>query len=424
MDDDEQVIHAFMRLFAGSSTVVETAMTSASAEHKARSQRFDTIIVDLNLGYELGTQTISSLAKVQPDAVFILTTGAGEHSIPNSDADSVVTCVLHKPLTPAAVFSAVKRERLELESPAAPNGMTALVVGAPNESERATVELQRIFQGARILRAETLAEVPTASAGCEVDLCLVSPAIKDCRGLEGLHRLRQHLPSSAVVVLANDFDQARVARFLRHGADDVVTLDSLARGDSDRVVQLACERRRARQQLIAGAQVDPLTGLITRQALRPRFDRARDLAARFTTKVGLVFIDLDGFKQVNDTLGHAAGDQLLAEIAGRMKAGLRGVDTLARIGGDEFVLLAERVSSMADLEGVAERLRQAVATPVTLHGQAVTVGASCGLSLFPEDAGDLDALQAIADARMYENKRERKPTAAKRSASPHVTVMA
>ena len=166
------------------------------------------------------------------------------------------------------------------------------------------------------------------------------------------------------------------------------------------------------EELKHRALTDPLTGLPNRllfedrltHALR-RHDRAEESRAeRDAGKLAVLFVDLDGFKPVNDSLGHAAGDQVLKEAAQRLRAVGRESDTLARIGGDEFVMLAEDAETMADCVALARRLVDALAKPFEIGDQRVEISGSIGVVVYP-DQGHRDKLVANADAAMYAAKR-------------------
>jgi diguanylate cyclase (GGDEF)-like protein len=119
----------------------------------------------------------------------------------------------------------------------------------------------------------------------------------------------------------------------------------------------------------------------------------------------VLLIDLDGFKAVNDRHGHAAGDALLVETAQRLTALVRGVDTVARVGGDEFVLILDHLISRSDLDAFKAKLALAVSQPVVLDGDvSVCVAASIGIAMFPDDAQDAEALLQVADRGMYHEK--------------------
>lgn len=174
---------------------------------------------------------------------------------------------------------------------------------------------------------------------------------------------------------------------------------------ADRVMA-AQEQARAEQaaQLLHLAYHDGLTGLPNRRSFGERLDQMLALARRHHHPAALMFIDLDGFKAVNDSLGHAAGDQLLQAVAGRVLACLREGDLLFRMGGDEFTVVLPRVAAASDADIVARRVLAEVARPVPLAGASAVVGASIGIALFPVDATDADALLRLADDAMYTAK--------------------
>lgn len=152
------------------------------------------------------------------------------------------------------------------------------------------------------------------------------------------------------------------------------------------------------------AQHDFLTGLPNRVLLVDRLNQTMALARRNGTKAALLFVDLDRFKQVNDSLGHDAGDELLKVVAGRLKACVRETDTVCRQGGDEFVLLLGAVHDMRDAGQVAEKILASCTQPYLIRGHEAHIGASIGISLFPDDGTDADALTRNADAAMYHAK--------------------
>ena len=152
------------------------------------------------------------------------------------------------------------------------------------------------------------------------------------------------------------------------------------------------------------AHYDPLTGTPNRRLLSDRLDQAILHAGRSGKSLAVSFLDLDGFKAINDQYGHVAGDQLLIGVSDNLKNVLRGGDTLARLGGDEFVLLLADIASPEECSQVLERVLQAVALPVELDGQRFSVSASIGVSLYPQDHSDADTLLRHADQAMYAAK--------------------
>ncbi len=167
---------------------------------------------------------------------------------------------------------------------------------------------------------------------------------------------------------------------------------------------------RSERDRLEQAMTDELTGLPSRRLLKDRLEQAVLNAKREgpQAEVGLLVLDLDRFKEVNDTLGHSLGDRLLAEVANRLRATLRENDTVARLGGDEFAVLVSHDDPSGDIQ-VAEKVLRAFAQPVALDGLLLTVGASIGIARFPADGDDPERLLRCADVAMYHSKRNRLP---------------
>ncbi|TDK59256.1 PAS domain S-box protein [Sapientia aquatica] len=161
-------------------------------------------------------------------------------------------------------------------------------------------------------------------------------------------------------------------------------------------------------QLNRLANYDSLTGMPNRKLLMDRLQHAISQAKRNKTSIAVIFLDLDGFKPVNDTYGHETGDKLLIEIAKRLSTNLRECDTVARIGGDEFVLLIPQLEHPDHYELALQRILNSINQPVHAGGQTVTVSASIGLSQYPSDATDPDILLRLADQSMYYAKQNGK----------------
>lgn len=149
---------------------------------------------------------------------------------------------------------------------------------------------------------------------------------------------------------------------------------------------------------------DSLTGLANRVLLDGRFRQAAESARRDGHRLALLYLDLDDFKPVNDQYGHEAGDRTLCAIADRLKGFVRQSDTVARVGGDEFVIVLGRVSTVDDAIGVAQKIVDALAQPLALDGHTLALGGSIGIAIFPDDAMELYELMRLADRAMYEVK--------------------
>jgi diguanylate cyclase (GGDEF)-like protein len=241
----------------------------------------------------------------------------------------------------------------------------------------------------------------------------------------------------AVLALAPDEDAVEQARALARRLPEIPIVAVDGRGDCDPGTLAACgvqehlpelcaccpksprlapalrwavERRRLTAQVERlqreserHALHDPLTGLPNRQLFQDRLAHLLARHSRTGSGFALLFLDLDGFKRVNDTLGHAAGDRLLIEVARRLRAALRDSDTCARWGGDEFLLALEEVASPEAAVRVAQKLLRALAFPIPGAGEA-RIGASVGISICPRDGRDAALLIRRADEAMYRAK--------------------
>jgi diguanylate cyclase (GGDEF)-like protein len=170
------------------------------------------------------------------------------------------------------------------------------------------------------------------------------------------------------------------------------------------------DRRQAAEELLQLAHHDALTGLANRRLFEVRLKQAM-ANARVSNKRGvLMYFDLDGFKKVNDTLGHEWGDELLKEVAKRLKNCLRESDTVCRLGGDEFTIVAENVNRTQDATAIANKILNQISQPFSFEGKQATVGVSIGIVFFTGANYDIDKLIRQADAAMYEAKQNRKGT--------------
>ncbi|MDX1464265.1 MAG: EAL domain-containing protein [Halomonas sp.] len=168
--------------------------------------------------------------------------------------------------------------------------------------------------------------------------------------------------------------------------------------------------RENEEQVRRLAYYDPLTRLPNRRLLEDRLELAIRHARRQQQRLAVIFLDLDHFKQVNDALGHAVGDELLLKVSQRLRAQLREDDTLARQGGDEFIVLLNEIEEVEEVTRVARRLVESVSSPFEMGGQVFRVGCSLGISLYPDDSDQVETLVRQADAAMYRAKQEGRNT--------------
>ena len=236
------------------------------------------------------------------------------------------------------------------------------------------------------------------------DLILLDLQMPGMDGFEVLANLKEIEPDGYVPVLAVTAHPAHKVRALQSGARDFVSKPFDVAEVLMRVHNLL-EVRLLNQALEALALNDPLTGLANRRLLADRTSMAIVHARRNRGAMALVYLDLDDFKQINDTLGHGVGDALLKEAARRLVATVREEDTVARLGGDEFMIALWDVSGPDYATQAASRVIEAVSAPYDIEGRAVGMSASAGVAIYPIHGGDADALMRSADLALYAAKR-------------------
>ncbi|MCG3201285.1 MAG: hypothetical protein NFCOHLIN_01151 [Gammaproteobacteria bacterium] len=170
------------------------------------------------------------------------------------------------------------------------------------------------------------------------------------------------------------------------------------------------ERREAEARIHQLALFDTLTGLPNRTLFRGRLERALARAEQHELQLGVLFVDLDRIKSINDTLGHAAGDQMLREVGKRLGAAIGEHDTVARLGGDEFLIMVPDLGATADVTRLAERILAGLAAPCEIQGHTLHVTASIGVSIYPRDGRDAETLQKHADVALYKAKEQGRNT--------------
>lgn len=291
----------------------------------------------------------------------------------------------------------------------------ALVGGSPVQRER----LEKALKASRLATFEVEQrelEGPFGAQSLRPDGCdslvllaeTTTQALMRLRELQGLN-----LP---LVLLLDQFDPASVELLRREGASEVldrrhVELPDL--GLLERCLEWAVERqslstdlRRARELSVHLAHHDTLTDLPNRQFFRARLRQLIAQAERSHGQLAILFLDLDRFKQINDTLGHVVGDRLIQEVARRIQGCIRSADSASRCGGDEFNLILSDVRRGQDAARVAKKIAQSIAEPMHIDGHELFSSCSIGISLFPMDGHDVDTLVRNADVAMYQAKSE------------------
>jgi diguanylate cyclase (GGDEF)-like protein/PAS domain S-box-containing protein len=205
-------------------------------------------------------------------------------------------------------------------------------------------------------------------------------------------------------VLEDEFIRKDGSRFWCSVSGAAIDRNDPVHGECVFVYADVTERKLQEERIRELSQVDPLTGLPNRRRFNDRLAHAILHAQRTDEPVALMVLDLDGFKDVNDMRGHAAGDEVLVTVAKRLRESFRAVDTVARLGGDEFVVVLEGRFSRQDLERLAAKAIAAVCAPVVVDGAPLGVGVSVGIGVFPRSRGLRRRILVAADTAMYEAK--------------------
>ena len=298
-------------------------------------------------------------------------------------------------------------------------------------------EAQRSEEGLRARFGDRLAVVHVATMAQAIrslmempfDAVVLELAVGDASGMATLAGVRGAAPTVPVVVFARSLDEALALRALRAGAQECLAKENTPPDGLARMLGYAMERQRRLATLEAAhsdaahrATHDPLTGLANRELFLAQLERALAFGARYARKTGLLFVDLDGFKEINDTLGHAKGDVLLRGVSSRLLQCVRRSDAVARLGGDEFVVLLPDVTSRRDVAYVRDTILDCLQAPLDLgDGQSLVVEASVGAAMSPIDGVSADELLAAADAAMYRDKFDRRGA---RTSTPTLGVAA
>ena len=251
--------------------------------------------------------------------------------------------------------------------------------------------------------AERLSHGLEFLANHQAALVLLDLSLPDSLGLETFAKVFAHSPSVPIIVLTGTDDATVALKAVKGGAQDYLVKGKLDRELLVRSMQYSIERKRYQVQLEHQANYDALTGLPNRTLLHDRLRQAV-FAQRNVRAIAVVFIDLDHFKVVNDSLGHSVGDELLKSMAERLRSVLRDGDTVARLGGDEFVLILNDQNNEEVVFRAMQRITAKVNQPHSVEGKELYITCSAGISLHPQDGPDVDTLLKNADVAMYRAK--------------------
>ena len=415
VDDDPAAARGMRRVLRQAGMDVEVAHSGDEALQRVKETEFGVILSDLRMPGMDGASLVAEVCKLRPEQAFVLVTGAADLDL---DLEGVprdaVMAVVAKPWDALHLVEVVKRclrlgvERQRASDPKIVAVGTPLLLLEDNEMDVALTKAHLDASGQLFAPYvySRLGDALESFSHRHYRGALVDLSLPDARGLDVVRALHAAAPDLPPVVLSGLDDEAVAAEALEIGAEEYVLKHEADPKRLRIALDHAGRRKRAEQKLAYLAFHDQLTGLSNARHLRDRLGQALGRCHRRNTSCALLFMDLDGFKEVNDQYGHDAGDRLLQFVAQRLHEAVREYDTLARLGGDEFAVLLEDVSARQSLVEVAERVLAALKRPIPVSDGTVEVSASLGIATYPQAARGAEALLKAADVAMYEAKAE------------------
>ncbi|MES2822450.1 MAG: EAL domain-containing protein [Pseudomonadota bacterium] len=240
----------------------------------------------------------------------------------------------------------------------------------------------------------------------EFDVALLDFFWGDLSARDLLNAAKVQANITPIVVMTDEMEIEVDRDIIRAGASDYLIKGQIGHQLLERTLRYAIERKQTEQHLARLAHYDQLTDIPNRILFRDRLEHVLNLANRDKTSFALMFIDLNGFKLVNDNFGHDVGDVIIRICAERLNACLRRSDSVARIGGDEFTLLLTHIENSTDVAHIAEKIIEIISEPATINGYEVAVGCSIGIAIYPQAGHDAEGLLKNADMAMYKAKQE------------------
>lgn len=287
--------------------------------------------------------------------------------------------------------------------------ITILLVEDSNaEAKLITRAIEASIKQCHIHHVTRIADAMGMLHSRQFDVVLLDRSLPDADGLSGLKAVQSQSPSLPIIFVTGYADEATALESISHGAQDYLLKDKLEAATVARAIHFAIMRKQLERDLFVKANFDALTGMANRSLFLNRLEVALAKQKRYPTNLAVMYMDLNGFKRINDTYGHAMADTLLQQVAERLHQQLRPYDTLARFGGDEFVVLLDDIPNDAACEAVARKFIASVTQPFALESE-IHVGISIGIATcMGGQACDSQQLLKQADAAMYQAKEQGK----------------
>lgn len=409
IEDNPADIYLLKEEFAaiGDAHKVQVAETIADAVASIENARPDVVLLDLSLPDADGIESLATIQKVGPDLPILILSGNADQTMAvEAVRRGAQDYVLKGRMDPAGLLRAlqyaIERARVKARLRASEARYRRLFDSVPVGVFQALVDGRLVAANATLVNSlgfDDEASLIRASAAGSLyisngQLDAAEELLRTTGVLDGFESTLFHRSGKEMTMLVSAV--AVIDPVSREVTVEGTIVDITARKEAERLLK-------------EQAEIDELTKLLNRRAFRALMTTLLHKAVTQYPSIApaVLTFDLDGFKQVNDTLGHQAGDQLLCQIAARVTAVLRSGDSLARLGGDEFAILCD-VLEREHLVRVAEKVRDAVARPFEIDGRTVNVGSSIGIAMYLHNGTSIDDLLSAADSAMYRAKRNGK----------------
>ncbi len=389
-------------------------MAASGEEALALAQHieFAAVITDVAMVGMSGTTLLHQLSPLQAKARFLVITGAG-HVGPEALPRGHGVRVFAKPWDPQVLLATLDARQGDMCGSVLPPSRSAsprpvqvlLVEDAAPDAALFETALRMAAPGQfEVQIAPALKQAQTLLAAARFDVLVVDLGLPDARDIEAIVRLQGVAPDVALVAYSGSAEADFAVKTIRAGAQDYLVKGRTGGPALGRSLRYAMERKRAEMRLSELALRDPLTGLPNRLLFRQRVAQSIAQARRHDAQLGILMLDMDRFKSINDALGHDAGDMFLQEVARRLTRGVSASDTVARLGGDEFAVLVTPIWGARDLKQIGKNILEELSRPLEVSGTVFSPTASIGAAVYPESGHDGDSLLAAADVAMYETK--------------------
>ncbi len=422
VDDDPLARSTFRRVIGAYGFEIDVAGSGFEALTMAQRKRYPLVVTDLRMPGMDGISLVQEIQQTQPRTAFLLVTGMPELDLQRAyPAELGISGYVTKPWTPPQLLEAIQGAfdsaygGRKTDSPSAEFGSTVLLVedhhadadvieahlhnGSAKETDAPRFDLKRVERlsdALEVLKTETFAAV------------IVDLGLPDSDGTVTIEKIREVAPLVPTIVITGFDDETTALRAMRCGAQDYLVKGHIDGHSLRRSIRYAVERKRTELWLRHLADDDALTGLVNRATFVRRVEQTYQRVEKQDGQFAIMLLGVDRFESINEEYGHDVGDHVLIEVGNRLRAAVRDYDTVARIGGDVFAVLAEDVPGDVPVNVLAQTILESLRVPFAASDQSINVTGSLGLALYPEAGDGSDALIAAAHTALRRGKETRR----------------